>query len=266
MSLPVPSADRAALITGASSGIGAELARVLAARGHNVILVARRMDRLQTLAGELAREHGVRAEVIACDLADAEARAMLQREVDALELEIDVLVNNAGFGSGGPFLKLDAARELEMVRVNCEAVVDLTARFAPAMAGRKAGAILTVASVAAFQPLPTQATYGASKAFALSFSEALHTELGPKGITVTTLCPGPVRTEFFERARISAAERLPDVVWSTPEQCARVAVDGLRRGRRVVTPGIQARLSALGGRYTPRGPLLSLLGRVYKAG
>lgn len=266
MSLPAPSADRAALITGASSGIGVEIARLLAARGHQLVLVARREDRMQALADELRAAHGVRVEVLGCDLTDAAARGALEGQIEALDLEVDVLINNAGYGSGGSFLELDRVSEVEMVRLNCETLVDLTARFAPAMAGRSAGAILNVGSVASYQPLPTQATYGASKAFALSFSEALHAELGPQGITVTALCPGPVRTEFFERAGISAADKLPDAIWATPQQCAKVAIEGLEHGKRVVIPGASAKVSALGGRYTPRRPLLAVLGRVYKAG
>lgn len=266
MPLPAPATGRAALITGASSGIGIELARRLAGRGHDVVLTARREDRLRALAAEIADSSGVRAEVIPCDLASGEERDALAGRIDELGLEVSILANNAGYGSGGSFTRLDREREVDMVRLNCEAVVDLSARYTPAMAERGEGAVLIVASVAAFQPLPTQATYGASKAFALSLAEALHTELGPKGLTVTALCPGPVRTEFFDVAGIDAARKIPDLVWVTPEQCADAAVEGLERGRRVVIPGTPAKLSAYGGRWTPRPALLPLLGRVYRAG
>lgn len=264
MSLPAPSPSTAALVTGASSGIGADIARELAGRGHGVVLVARREDRLRALADELAAAHGVCAEVLACDLADPQARDALPARVAELGLTIDVLVNNAGYGSAGAFVKLDAANEAQMVRLNCEAVVALTSAFAPGMVDRRAGAILVVASSAGFQPLPRQATYGASKAFALSFSEALHAELADAGVTVTALCPGPVRTEFMEVADLGGLDAsVPGFAWVASEECARQAVDGLVHGKRVVVPGLAMRAATMAGQHTPRSLLLPLMKRFY---
>ena len=162
--IPAPTADTAALVTGASSGIGAAIAKNLAGRNHNVLLVARREDRLRELAAELAATHGVSATPLACDLTDSVARGGLPARVAELGLEVDVLVNNAGFGTAGPFVEQDVEAEIAQVRILCEAVVDLTGRFAPAMAERRRGAILTLASSSGFQPLPQTAGYGAAKA------------------------------------------------------------------------------------------------------
>src|SRR3954470_1053795 len=162
MALPPPSPDSTALVTGASSGIGADIARSLASRGHGTVLVARRTERLEELAEELGSRHGVRAETLACDLGDAAARELLAAQIEELGLTVEVLVNNAGFGSGGLFHELEKERELEMVRLNVEAVVALCGEYVPRMAGRGRGAVLNVASTAAFQPLSRQATYSAS--------------------------------------------------------------------------------------------------------
>lgn len=259
MPLPAGSSDTTALITGASSGIGVDLARELSARGHHVTLVARREDRLRALAEELGN-----AEVLACDLEDPEARDALPGRVAALGREVTVLVNNAGFGSGGRFEELDPASEARMVRLNCEAVVALTGAYAPGMVEAGRGAILVVASSAGMQPLPRQATYGASKAFALSFSEALHAELGPKGISVTALCPGPVKTEFWDVADLeSLQDEAPGIAWVSSKDCARQAIDGLDHDRRVVVPGLAMRAATLAGRYTPRSVLLPIMRRFY---
>jgi len=266
MALPAPSASTAALITGASSGIGADLARDLAGRGHNVVLVARRADRLEALAQELRDAHDVRAEAVACDLIDPEAVAALPGRVEALGLTVDVLVNNAGFGSAGQFVDLDARSEADMVRLNCEAVVVLSGAYAPAFAQRGSGAILIVASSAGMQPIPGQATYGASKAFALSFAEALHTELSHLGVAVTALCPGPIDTEFAARAGLADAfEGVPSFARVSSGDCARAGIEGLVRNKRVVVPGLPIRAMAVAGRHTPRGVLLPLMKRFYPA-
>jgi hypothetical protein len=266
MSLPAPSPTTTALVTGASSGIGADLARELAGRGHGVVLVARRADRLDALAAELRDAHGVRAEPLACDLIDPAARDALPGRVEALGLTVDILINNAGYGSAGSFVELDGRSEAEMVRLNCEAVVALCSAYAPQMVGRDRGAILVVASSAGFQPLPRQATYGASKAFALSFAEALHTELRPHGITVTALCPGPVDTEFAQRAGLDDAfAQVPRFIHVSSAECARHAIAGLERGKRVIVPGLPVRAVAVAGRHTPRSVLLPLMQRFYPA-
>ena len=264
MALPPPSKDSAALVTGASSGIGADIARSLARRGHSVVLVARRTDRLKELARELGDRHGVRAETIACDLSDAEARAAMVESIKKLGLTIDVLVNNAGFGSGGLFQSLDQERELQMVRLNVDAVVDLCGRYVPEMVKAGRGAVLNVASTASFQPLPKQATYAATKAFVTNFTDAVHADLRGTGVTATCLCPGPVKTEFPESAGIDeAADGLPGVFWTDSDEVAEDAVKGLERGKRLVIPGPINRITAIGGQHAPRGLLLALASRLY---
>jgi short-subunit dehydrogenase len=264
MSLPTPHPDSTCLITGASSGIGSEMARQLAAREHGVTLVARRADRLEDLAEEIRDTHGVRAEAMSCDLTDSAARAALLDRVADAGLRVDVLVNNAGFGSAGDFPDLDGDAEVRMVQTNCEAVVGLSHGVVSGMVERGAGAILIVASSAGFQPIPRQATYAASKAFALSFSEALSSELGKRGVTVTALCPGPVRTEFMEVADMeAAAEAAPGFVWIGAEECARAGIEGLENGKRVVVPHLPIRASVSLSRYTPHSVLLPLIKRFY---
>lgn len=266
MSLPPADPASTCLITGASSGIGADIARELAARGRGVVLVARRADRLEDLADELRKAHGIRVEALACDVTDVTARAQLLERVAGLGLQVDVLVNNAGFGTAGPFIELDGEREAQMVRTNVEAVVALAHGAAAGMAERGRGAILNVASSAGFQPIPNQATYAASKAFVLSFSEALSSELGPVGVTVTALCPGPVRSEFVEVAEMEdAAAESPDFLWISSADCAKMGVEGLERGRRVVVPHLPIRASAILSRYTPHSVLLPVLRRFYPA-
>ena len=257
MPLPEPSDSSIAVVTGASSGIGAELARGLARRGHNVGLVARRRDRLEELRTELG---GVRVEVLECDLEDPAARDDLAGRIDALGLRVDVLCNNAGFGTYDDFTSLDRERELSEVRTNVEAVVDLTGRWLAPMAERGAGAVLNTASTSAFQPIPGNATYAASKAFVLSFSEALHTEVAGRGVTVTALCPGPVVTEFQEVASAeSFVARLPGPLWVSATDVAERALRGLERGARVVTPGGANRAGAALARLTPHSVLLRVL-------
>jgi uncharacterized protein len=255
------------LITGASSGIGMALAHALAARGHHVTLVARRKERLEDLASVLADRHGTRAEVLCHDLGTRSGRDDLTAALDGLGRTVEVLCNNAGFGSAAPFVRLDRERELDMLALNCEAVVDLCARFVPGMADRGRGAILNVASTAAFQPLPGQSTYAASKALVLSFTEALHQELASAGVAVTALCPGPVRTEFAGVAGIEELEKTtPAFLWATAEDVAEAGVRGLEANDRVVIPGAVNRLTALAGRHTPRSVLLRGVKRFYPAG
>jgi short-subunit dehydrogenase len=266
MALPAPSPSTAALVTGASSGIGADLARELASRGHAVVLVARRAERLEALAAELREAHGVRAEALSADLIDPEAVAALPERVAALGLEIDILINNAGYGSAGQFVDLDGRSESEMVRLNCEAVVALCGAYTPSMVQRGTGAILIVASSAGIQPIPGQATYAASKAFALSFAEALHTELSHLGVAVTALCPGPIDTEFADRAGLTEAfASLPSFARVSSVACSKTAINGLARNRRVVVPGVAIKASAVSARYTPHAVLLPLLKRFYPA-
>ena len=234
MGFPAPATGSIAIVTGASSGLGVEIAKELAKRGHSLALVARRKERLDELAASLRETYGIRVEPIACDVSDASSRDAMLARIAELDLEVDVLVNNAGYGSSGLFQDLPAAAETEMVSVNIEAVVALCAATVPAMAERKRGAVLNVASIIAFQPMPGSATYGATKAFVLSFSEALHTELAPSGVHVTALCPGVMPTEFLEGAGLGeGASRLPEAalgrgVGGRPGRCAGV---GARRPR-----------------------------------
>lgn len=264
MALPPSSETATALITGASSGIGAEIARELARRGHGVTLVARREDRLRELAAEIGRDNGVRAEAIAADLGDPAERDRLAEAIAGLGLEVEILVNNAGFGDNRNVSSAERERLVAMVELNCVALLDLQARFSPAMADRGRGAIINVASTAAFQPIPGTATYAATKAFVLSLSEATHSELKGSGVTVTALCPGPVKTEFPELAGVGGAEeQLPGVFWTDVEDVARAAVEGADRGKRVVVPGLVNRAGALTGQHSPRMLVLPLTKRIW---
>jgi uncharacterized protein len=266
LALPDPSVGGTALITGASSGIGAAIAGELAKRGHNVTLVARREERLRSLATELGDRHGIEADALACDLMDPEDRDRLAGEVHGLGRSVEVLVNNAGFGGRGRFVANDRGRMVDMVRLNVEAVVDLTSRYLPGMAERGRGAIVNIASLAAFQPMPGTATYGASKSFVLSFSEALHTEQRGSGVTVTAVCPGPVKTEFLETAGIAGVdEDTPDLIWMTAEEIGRHAVEGAENGKRVVVPGALNRAQSLMGQHTPRALALPIVDRIWGA-
>ena len=268
MPLPTPQENTTALVTGSSSGIGAEIARHLARRGHGVTLVARREDRLKALADELSQTHNVRTEVISADLTDASSRSELPSEVERRGLIVDILVNNAGFSTMGPVHLGERDGELAMVRTNIEAVVDLCTLFVPGMVSRHRGAILNTASTAAFQPLPGQAVYGASKSFVLSYGRALRTELKGTGVTVTTLCPGPVETGFAEAAGMTdaeAGESLPKFMWVPPEEVAKAAVEGMAAGRAVVIPGAANRVGAALGYLTPKALILPFLARQHPA-
>ena len=263
MRLPAPARDRTCLVTGASSGIGAEIARVLAGRGFGVTLVARTESRLQALADELADRHSVRAEVVAVDLTEEKGRGGLARTLEDRGLAVNVLVNNAGFSTTGPVHRSDPAREVAMVRTDVEAVVHLCSLFTPGMVERRSGAILNVASTAAFQPLPGQAGYGASKAFVLSYSQALRGELRPHGVTVTALCPGPVETEFQENAGFpdEAEAAMPKFMWVPAAAVAKAAVEALDADRGVVIPGLANRVGALAGWFAPRSVLVPMVAR-----
>ena len=261
MTLPSPGADRAAIVTGASQGIGAELARELSRRGHRVVLVARNEDKLDELAEEIATS-GRRADVLPTDLADRSARATLLDRVAELGVKPEILVNNAGFSTMGRVSESDPEAEMAMVEVDVVAVVDLCSRVLPGMVERGRGAILNVASTAAFQPLPGQAGYGAGKAFVLSYTQSLVGELQGSGVTATCLCPGPVDTGFGARAGFTkeqAEKALPKVMWVEAAEVARQAVEGLDKGRMVVIPGGANRVAAALAQVTPRTLLLPVL-------
>jgi uncharacterized protein len=257
MSLPAPSLDTTVLVTGASSGIGAELARQLAALGHDLVLVARRRERLEALSEEVRRDHGVTALVTPTDLGKAAPRKRLVEAVRDSGKTVIGLCNDAGFGTYGRLHELDPRREAEMLAVNVVAVHELTLAFVPGMVERGAGAILNVAAIAAFQPLPNMATYAATKAFVQTFSEALHGELAGTGVSCTTLAPGPSPTEFGGVAGTNGGESvLPGRASLAPEEIAAAAVRGMLRGRRSVIPGAASKALAAGARFAPRGVLL----------
>ncbi len=231
-------------------------------------LVARSEAKLRTLADELASMHGVRAEVIVADLTDETSRTAIATELEDRGLKVNVLVNNAGLSTFGPASRSDPARELAMVRTNVEAVVHLCSLFLPGMVERRSGAVLNVASTAAFQPLPGQAGYAASKAFVLSYSHAIRGELRPSGVTVTALCPGPVETGFAAAAGISdaqASEAMPRFMWVPVGEVANAAVDGLDANRAVVIPGVANRISAAAGWVSPRSVLVPMLAKYHPA-
>jgi uncharacterized protein len=234
------------------------------------VLVARRKQKLQELAKELASEFGVRAEAIACDLGKPTPRAKLPAQLEQLGLEVDILVNNAGFATGGPFHASDPERELEQVRVLVEAVVALTSAFLPGMVKRKRGAILNVSSTAAMQPLPHAAGYSAAKAYVLTFSEAIHQEVAGDGVTVTALCPGPVDTEFWQGADWQVAggrsfeKAFPKPALVSVKGVAKAGVDGLDAGRRVVVPGLPMRAAMLASRYIPHAVKLPVIENVMR--
>ena len=251
-------ATSVALVTGASSGIGAEFARALAERGHEVVLVARRRDRLEQLAEQIGSAH-----VVECDLAADPDR--LVREVEELGLTVDLLVNNAGFGTWGRFVDSDPRKEAEQVRLNCEAVVVLTRAFLPGMVERGGGGIINVASTAGMQPLPYEAVYAATKAFVRSFSAALRTELRGTGVKVLNVDPGPVATEWQEVAGYSdpsATMGVPGRI--EPRQVADEALRAFDRGRGSIVPGTVIRWFLRLGAPTPTALKLRLVERMYR--
>jgi len=250
------------LITGSSSGIGAAFARKLATRGRNVLLVARSEDKLITLCNELGRISGVRAQYFAIDLRGPDAGQRLFEETKKRQLEIDMLVNNAGFGSMDDFARLDLETELKMVDLNVRSVVELTHRFLGPMRERKQGTIINVASTAGFQPVPFMATYAATKAFVLSFSEALWEENRRHGIHVMALCPGVTATNFFEASNM---DRPPMRTIQTPEEVVDVALRGLSRGKSSVISGWTNYLMVEAERFVPRSVVLKVAGKALRS-
>ena len=249
------------LITGASSGIGEAFARRLAAQGRNVFLIARSEDKLVTLCNEIGRINRIRAQHFVLDLSKPESPARLFEEAGKRGLVVDLLINNAGFGSMGDFTKRDLPRELNMIDLNIKALVELTYRFLPPMRARKQGAIINVASTAGFQPVPFMATYAATKAFVLSFSEALWEENRPYGVHVMALCPGVTETNFFEAAR---SQKPPARVAQAPEDVVETALRGLSRGKSNVVSGWTNLLMVEAERLAPRSLVVRVAGRMMR--
>jgi short-subunit dehydrogenase len=248
------------LVTGASSGIGAAFARALAGRGSDLVLVARRTDRLRALATELEAAHGIRADVVTADLAEPAAGRSLRRRITG---DVDTVINNAGFGDHDPLVDADAEVLERMIAVDVAALVDITRAFLPAMVERRHGAVINIASTAAFQPVPLMAAYGASKAFVLSFSEAVWHEAKPHGVKVLALAPGFTGTEFFDVAGNA------DATVGSPRTPAAVAATGLRALDRRSTPphvvdGAGNALSAVASRLAPRRAVIPVVGRLMR--
>jgi len=247
---------KVALVTGASAGLGVEFARQLSKRGHRLVLVARRKERLEKLAKEIGN-----ARAVAIDLSKANAAAKLIADLEENGEVVNLLVNNAGFGLIGRFAELDAKRERQMIDLNVGTLTDLCRAIAPAMVKRKSGGILNVASTAAFQPGPNMAVYFATKAFVLSLTEALHEELKPHGVKVSALCPGPTRTEFGEVAGFGGNGLFDRVAMESPEVVA-AGLDGLDRNRAVVVPGFANKAGAFSTRFAPRSVVRRIAGAI----
>ncbi|WP_438444723.1 SDR family NAD(P)-dependent oxidoreductase [Gorillibacterium sp. sgz5001074] len=240
-----------ALITGASGGIGLELAKLFARDGYALVLAARSEEALKRLAGELETTHGTRTLIIPADLSDPAAPAQLFEETERAGITVDVLVNNAGFAVFGPFAEADAKDTMDMIQVNVNALTHLTRLYTPGMVARRGGRILNVASTAAFQPGPLMAVYFATKAFVLSFSEAIAHELKPSGVTVTALCPGPTKTGFEKRAKMEGSKLFQGRVMAAAD-AARAGYEALMKGEPLVIPGAGNRLLASSVRFMPR--------------
>lgn len=247
------------VITGASSGIGAALARAFAARGHSLVLVARRRERLDALAGELSREHGIEAESIVLDLEDPSAPHRLIDALASRAVTVHTLVNNAGFGLRGGFVSLPADRQAAMIAVNVGALTSLCRLVLPGLVRRRSGGIINVSSTAAFQAGPNMAVYYATKAYVLSLSEALYEEVRSHGVTVTALCPGPTETEFAKTADMEGSRLFRHGAMS-PEEVARIGVEGYERGQAVVVPGPQNRIGAIAAQLLPRALTRRIVG------
>jgi short-subunit dehydrogenase len=250
-----------ALVTGASSGIGTEFARQLASRQYNVVLTARREDRLRALASELESAHGVQTHVIVSDLATPGSAEILWQAVAEAGIPCTVLINNAGFGDRGNFSEADRKRTSQMMQLNVNSLVELTQLAVPGMLQRRSGYILNVASTAAFQPGPNMAVYFATKSFVLSFTEALHFELTGTGVSATTLCPGPTESEFFDTARMSGSRLFMRSLPSSAEVAA-LGLEAMFAGKRTVIHGFSNRMGSRMAKWMPRAIVLRVTQRL----
>jgi short-subunit dehydrogenase len=252
-----------ALITGASSGIGAAFARQLAREKNDLVLVARRADRLEALAQELEAAHGIKATVLPADLGRTEAPAEVAAELAKRGIKVDLLINNAGLGHHAAFLDAAPQADHQMIDLNITALVALTRQFLPGMVERGQGGVINVASTAAFQPIPFMAVYAATKAFVLSFSEGLAEEVGPRGVKVVCLCPGPTESEFTAVAQLKT-DMVEKVSMMTSEAVAAEGLSALKAGRAVQIAGFVNALAALGPRFVPRGIVTKMAGMLFK--
>jgi len=254
------------LVTGASSGIGRELARYFARDGSTCVLLARNEDALHALADELATAHGVDAHVLAADLSVPNVADEVAAQLRERGLTVDVLVNNAGFGERGLVADLDADRQVDMIQVNVTALTHLTRRLLPGMVERGRGGVLNVASTAAFQPGPYMSVYYATKAYVLSFSDGLVEEVAETGVTVTCLAPGPTRTAFIDRAAMNDARLMNLGATMPPETVAQAGHDGFRADRTLVVPGWPNKIAAFLVRFTPRSVARKLTAWLNRSG
>jgi len=263
MPVPAPSPDARAVVTGASQNIGEALATELAARGHHLILTARREEVLAALAAKLTERYGVTVEVRAADLADPDDRAKLCDELSTRN--VSILCANAGTATFGPVASLDPADEKKQVQLNVLGVHDLVLAVLPGMVSRQSGGILISGSAAGNSPIPNNATYAASKAFANTFSESLRGEVKSQGIHVTVLAPGPVRETLPAEHEQSLVERLiPDFLWISTEYTAKISLDGLNRNKMRVVPGVTSKAMSVASGYAPRSIVSPIVGAVYK--
>ena len=253
-----------AIVTGASAGLGVDFARLLARDQYDLLLVARRMDRLEQLAGILQVEHGIKAHCLSIDLKLPDAANTIAEYLKKHQLQADVLINNAGFGAVGPFVEIDLQEQLRMIQVNVAALVHLTGLILPGMVARGRGRVMNVASTAAFQPGPLMAMYYATKAFVLSFSEAVHHELRKTGVTVTCLCPGPTPTEFQQAAKMVDSKMFNSRMMIDSATVAKVGYQAMLKGKRLVIPGKLTKVLAFATRLTPRSLVLRVAERLQK--
>ncbi|MBX9915563.1 MAG: SDR family oxidoreductase [Pseudomonadaceae bacterium] len=257
--------SRYALITGASSGIGLALAEALARRGRNLILVARQRDALESIACELTQRFGVEVLFSACDLSEPLQLSGLLQELELADRQIELLINNAGIGTAGSFLKQDWSREQQLIEVNILALTRLCHAIGQRMLQQGGGQILNVASVASFQPGPWMSNYYASKAFVLSFSEGLREELKEHGIRVSVLCPGPTRSAFFRNAQMKSSRLEQSSLMMSCEEVALITVQALEKNRAIIIPGWRNKLMAYWPRLVPRALVRRLVGKVNRS-